>query len=315
MHPSVMNSLCRAIRSRRFRVRSRFLITALVLLTALACHDSKSAATDYASPDLSEAPEQLSVQPELGITHEARTSTGSAAGSTDTEGLRHQSPHEDLSLPMLIKRGELHFRVVDLEDARTRLSLLLKQHEAYLSSEDGYGRGAGERRFSIRVPANRFDELIETLLPLAEEELFRSVSVRDVSEEYIDIEARLRTQRALQERLLTLLSRASKVEDVIRVEHELARVIGVIEQAEARLKYLRDRSTYSELSLRFSVEEPEAAQANFFADLLERLGEGFRGLQVALLALAAIWPLWTALSIGLLAYRIFKNRRKVEAVA
>ena len=79
----------------------------------------------------------------------------------------------------------------------------------------------------------------------------RASSSRDVSQETIDVEARLRTLAASRDRLRDLLSRATTVSEVITVEHELARVQGELESLQGRLEQLRASSALAELSVSF----------------------------------------------------------------
>jgi hypothetical protein len=103
--------------------------------------------------------------------------------------------------------------------------------------------------YTLRVPANRLDALMDSVAVLGRVET-RTVSATDVTEQVVDAEARLAALRASRDRLRQLLERASTVQDVITVERELARVQGELESLEGRLTALRGQVSMSELSAR-----------------------------------------------------------------
>jgi hypothetical protein len=106
----------------------------------------------------------------------------------------------------------------------------------------------------LRIPSNRFDEAVNGLSPIGKVESV-SVSVQDVGEEYVDVQARVANARRLEQRLVELLAnRTGKLSDVLTVERELARVREEIERYEGRMRYLRSRASVSTLSI--AIHEP-----------------------------------------------------------
>jgi hypothetical protein len=83
------------------------------------------------------------------------------------------------------------------------------------------------------------------------------VQAEDVTEEFRDLEVRLKSARAVQARLTELLAKAAKVEESIAIERELDRVSGEIERIEGRIKYLKDRAAFSTITVRFQPKEKE----------------------------------------------------------
>ena len=94
---------------------------------------------------------------------------------------------------------------------------------------------------TLRVPAANFDQALAALRALAQEVLAEQVTARDVTEEYTDLDARLRNLRAAETQLLALLEQAANVEDLLKVENRLAEVRGEIEQLQGRLNVLENR--------------------------------------------------------------------------
>lgn len=94
---------------------------------------------------------------------------------------------------------------------------------------------------TLRVPAVAFDQAMAALRGLAKEVLAEQVTARDVTEEYSDLDARLRNLRAAETQLLALVEQAANVEDLLKVEKRLAEVRGEIEQLQGRLNVLENR--------------------------------------------------------------------------
>jgi hypothetical protein len=96
---------------------------------------------------------------------------------------------------------------------------------------------------------------------------YETTTARDVTEEYVDLEAQLRNLQATEAQYLTLLERAENVEEILKVQKELSTVRGQIEQIEGRMQYLEQTSETSliEVTLQETegLAEPWSASAAF----------------------------------------------------
>jgi len=101
----------------------------------------------------------------------------------------------------------------------------------------------------IRVPVDKFQEFLSSAKTIGTVES-SSTNSQDVTEEFFDSEARLKNQRKLEQRILKLLERPEdEIQHVIKVEAELARIREVIERIEGRLRFLKDRTSFSTVTL------------------------------------------------------------------
>src|SRR5205807_5412253 len=108
----------------------------------------------------------------------------------------------------------------------------------------------------VKIPAPRYDEAVSSLSTIGKVETVNS-QAEEVGEEYVDVTARVTNARRLEERLLTLLSnRTGKLDEVLRVERELARVREEIERYEGRLRYLSARVAMSTLTITVHEQVP-----------------------------------------------------------
>ncbi len=122
---------------------------------------------------------------------------------------------------------------------------LAAQHKALITSssltEDRY-------QASIRVPAPSLPALMDSLGTVGKVTSKR-IAMSDVTEAYLDLQAALKNKRALRDRLRALLSRANKVEDILKIEKELSRVQTELDQMEIRMKSMQSKVAHSTLNL------------------------------------------------------------------
>ncbi len=152
---------------------------------------------------------------------------------------------------MIIRNGTATVRVEELGPAVARVRRLAEQVGGYVANASMI-TGVDEEKsatMELKIPAARFDQALAGLSPVGTLEE-QQVTAQDVGEEYTDVSARMANARRLEERLLQLLAtRTGKLEDVLTVERERARVRGEIEAAEGRLRYLRTRVSLSTLTV------------------------------------------------------------------
>lgn len=127
----------------------------------------------------------------------------------------------------------------------------------------------------LRVPAAQFDALIEAVSGVGDL-LHREIAANDVSEEFRDVEIRIRNLEAMRERLEILLTQATEVEDALRVERELERVTVELERLRGRQRFLADRISFSTITIHFEarprdrIDQPEIFALPFY--WLQNLG-------------------------------------------
>ena len=152
---------------------------------------------------------------------------------------------------------------------------------------------------TVRVPAAKFEEALDQIRKTANRTIVETVKGQDVTEEFIDIEARLKTQKALEEQFLEIMKRASSVEDALSVEKQIAEVRGEIEKVEGRKKFLENQSSLSTIKIRLQTPAVFSENsAGFFAQLKQAFGSGFDAALSFILILIK-------LAIALLPFLIF----------
>lgn len=157
---------------------------------------------------------------------------------------------------MLIRTGNASIEVQSLDPAIDQVRALAGQMGGFVANTSIQ---AGDKRFrnasiELRIPNERFDAAVSGLNGLGKLETVQ-VTTEDVGEQYTDIQARVANAHRLEERLIDVLARRpGKLQEILEIERELARVREEIERYEGRLRYLKSRAATSRLTL--SVHEP-----------------------------------------------------------
>jgi hypothetical protein len=128
---------------------------------------------------------------------------------------------------------------------------------------------------SIRVPSKRFGEALDAIRGLGSRVLDEKETGQDVTEEFIDLEARIRTQKALENQFLEIMKRATKVSDALEVQREISEVRGEIERLEGRRRYLENKSSLSTIKVTLQTTPPiiTATQAGFGENIRQAAGD------------------------------------------
>ena len=131
---------------------------------------------------------------------------------------------------------------------------------------------------TIRVPSEKFDEALKTLKDNALKVTSEQTSGQDVTEEYTDLQSRLRNLEATEAQLLKIMERAGEIKDVLSVQQELTRIRGQIETTKGRIKFVEESAAMSRITAYFATEEGE----------LPLVEEGWRPLATAKAALRSL---------------------------
>lgn len=152
---------------------------------------------------------------------------------------------------MLVRRAAMDVVVEDVAAAAARVQSVLVQSGGYVERGQLGERSAS---FTLRVPEKALDATLDSLATLGSV-ASRTVSAQDVTEEAIDLDARLQSLIATRDRLRKLHDSATSVTEVIAVERELGRVQGEVDSLEGRLKHLRSSAALAtvELSIRRKI--------------------------------------------------------------
>jgi hypothetical protein len=140
---------------------------------------------------------------------------------------------------LIVRNGSLTLEVDEVEEAMDKIADIAAVIGGYVVSSYKYEVEEGTSgEISIRVPSDRFDEAFDRLHQIAQSVPYEHTDSRDVTEEYVDLQARLKNLEATELQYLELLKKAETVDEMLQVQRELSNVREWIEQLQGRIKYL-----------------------------------------------------------------------------
>jgi hypothetical protein len=233
---------------------------------------------------------------------------GSASSSGGPEG-----PVLPAIGPQVIKSAEMRLDVKrgSFRDALRRATATAGRYGGFVASTTVEGQPEDARSGSLvlRIPSERFEAALSDLHALGTVK-HETVSGEDVSQEFVDLEARLRNLRGQESVLLRLYDRAKNVADTIRIQQEVSRVQLEIEQLEGRLRFLRDRASMGTITATLvepgAVPKPKSALHRAWQQAVDTAVAIASGLVVAL---GTVIPVALLLGVpALLVWRRFRPR-------
>lgn len=282
--------------------------------------------TDYATT-YSGAGSPQSLMPE---SPEYSRSEPGVMGDESVGAAEDKSASSPGSDSMIIRNGWANLRVEDIDEGVTGVRSLATRYEAEISElfvqagDDGpvrplqeAPRGPATASITLRVPADRLDALMVDLASIGRI-LQESTSASDVTEQYVDLTARLANLRAEETRLREFFERAEDVDDLLGVQRELSRVRGEIEAMQAQVDHLERQSARATLTVSMTEPGPIVRPGGVDWGFREALTRGLQGaialLTGAITALIAVSPV---LLLGLLVWVVYltARRRKVSRVS
>ncbi|HET6681071.1 MAG TPA: DUF4349 domain-containing protein [Gemmatimonadaceae bacterium] len=298
------------------RIRAGTVARILLILApaiAFACSRSApSAATDESATANTVPSDSAQLQGQGFVKLRAESSAPPAPELASVTQADQSMPQ---ATPMLIRTGHAAVRVDSLEPAMARVQALAESLGGRVANTS-VQTGLGELRaatLDLRIPAARFDEAVAGVEPLGAVESV-NVQSQDVGEEFVDVTARVNNARRLEERLVGILAtRTGKLDDVLAVERELARVRGEIERYEGRLRYLSSRVEMSAFSVYLHEPVPVIGPSAGAGPIGEAMRQAWRNF-VALVAggiasLGFILPVAVVVGVGVMLWR----RRRADA--
>ncbi len=302
------------------------LVAAAVMLTALFAVSLWPQAFPPRNAAVVEPPDVRSGPPVQAV--ESSKAREREFGRTQRVGIQAVPPQAQVSevppLPFerqVVRQARLSVEVPSFEDASTSLVRIAESNGGFVADSTTSQGQPPHGTFVLRVPARRFSQVLEQVEALGEV-TERRVSGQDVTEEFVDLRARIRNLEIHERRLLTFMERATRVADLLAIEQELSRVRGEIERLSGRLRFLAHRVELATVEVRLR-EKPKRSSGIFwdFTASLRRVREAFLGGIRQLLAAAerlaiTLSALTPVLLVGLAGWGIIRwyLRRGADAV-
>jgi hypothetical protein len=294
-----------------------FLITGFLLVLA-AC-SSDEASYESKSDDSSSDKEMSNVV------------TSNADGEAENEAVTEEESSEsktespvDATARMIIHQASLSVNVKELDKAQSNIEKKVEKYGGYIVESNVYQEDeqTSSGRMIVRIPEKNFEKFLLEAEGEAAEVLERNITGQDVTEQYVDLQSRVKSKRAVEERLLDFMSKAQKTEDLLEISADLAEVQEEIEVMVGKMKYLENQTSFSTIELsmyenRVVVPEIESKELNTWEKTKKQLATSTNSLLAAGSALIVFFvgnlPVLLILGvIGYIVYWIIKRRLRHE---
>jgi hypothetical protein len=195
----------------------------------------------------------------------------------------------------IIYDAQVDLLVESVEPVAKKLVSLIQDARGYIAEQNITGSPGSLRsiHWKLRIPVEQFDSFVDSVVSLGELERNNRTS-NDITEQYYDIEARIKNKKVEEQTLNKILQeRSGKLEDVLKIEIELSRVRGEIEQLEGKIRVLENLSSLATLTLNIREREKYTPPAPVVASFGTQISRAWDGSITNLIDLGKAIVLWT----------------------
>jgi predicted metal-dependent hydrolase len=238
-------------------LKKKVLLGLLFVLLLAGCSGSVSQEDSKMSADgdRNSSMENVS-EDEIGFSESDKAESGEDAKAKGQAGIEID---QAAAQRLVIYNAEMDIRVDNFEKARNALEQKAKDYNGYIvqSSSNRYDGEQQSGTMTFRIPQEHFNAFLNEAEGLSLQVNNRHVSGQDVTEEYVDLESRLKSKKAVEARLMDFMKQAQKTEDLLKISSDLAEVQEQIEQIAGRKKFLENQTALSTVTI--TLQENEVA--------------------------------------------------------
>ena len=246
---------------------------------------------------------KMSISPEMAMMEDVRISTPPTSLSNEEKKIQ--------------RNANISIEVKNLDESIDKLNeiILLFNAEIISSNKGGMDFGQPYANIRIRVLSGNLDSAINEFKKLSTKIISENIYTNDVTEEFIDTEARLKIMKSTEDRFNSLLLKSETVEEIIQVEKELMRIRGDIESLEGRLNYLSKTTDTSEINLNLNEQIPITGESwkinDSFTSALQNLSSFAKWLADFIINIIVFIPAIIVIALIIIFLRkLIKNRKK-----
>jgi hypothetical protein len=238
----------------------------------------------------------------------------SAEKNTESTSTETTSNSEQIN-KMIIKSANLNIKAEDVDSVHSYVENILKNYQAYsVNSSINQYDNRKNLNMLIRVPMEKFDQLLKKIETFGVKTESKDVSLSDVTEEYIDKKSRLKTKLEVEQQYKTILKQAKTVDDILQVSQKLGEIREEIESTEGRIKYLEHQVSLSTINLSVYQQLPsdivEQPEDSFMNRVINSVARGWRSLVSLILGVIEAWYLILLLYSAYFIYKKYFRKKK-----
>lgn len=170
----------------------------------------------------------------------------------------------------IIRNADLTLEVGVPMEAQRKITWVAESLGGFVVTSESRQRESGDpgrqqlEVHLVRIPSPQFGSALDQIRNTGTRVIQEKVSGQDVTEEFIDLEARIKTQKALELQFLGIMRQANKVTDALEVQSRIAEVRTEIEKLEGRKRFLENRASLSSISVSLQTPTPIVATTSGF---------------------------------------------------
>jgi hypothetical protein len=251
----------------------------------------------------------------------ATEQTGQTSAGFDANAQNTENGEQDALNRKIVYRANITMQVEDYAKAQTALQNLIHLSDGYMLqfSDQKTGSELGGS-FTIKIPASGFTGFLAQLEKIEHLDYQSSVKGTDVTEEFVDLESRLKARQVVEARLLSFMEKATRADDLLKFSQQLGEVQTEIERIKGRMRYLNQNVAYSTIEIRlYQTVEPGPSAKKKETAFGKRLSDALTGstellyqtVQGLIVVIAALLPFAAVLAVvGVPVYYVVRKRQQ-----
>lgn len=288
----------------------------IFIITIFICLSGCSSGSKSESGKMSTGNQKMLDSVKSGAQEKMAVFPGETAKKSQTDTAKLEVPNQ-----MVIYDATLQLRVKKFEQTLQTIEEAVSKYGGYIAesnlSKSGTEQVSGS--IKIRIPQKHFQDFLHDAEGQAAEVIQRNIAGQDVTEEYVDLESRIKSKRVVEERLTTFMKTATKTEDLLKISSDLAAIQEDIEIIEGKMTFLENQTALSTVNItlyenKVIVPDIEKDKLNTwektkkqFMKSTNLLLAGLSGFVVFIIGNLPI--LLILLILGLVVYFYYKKRR------
>lgn len=223
--------------------------------------EQRSAAKTVASADLANQPQS----------NQSVSLNDAAAADTASQAFARK----------IIRNANLTIEVTSPAEIQRKIVSIAESHQGFVVTSEASQRTGDDKtkpeitvNLVVRVPAVQFNAAMEEIRGVGQRMIQEKVTGQDVTEEFMDLEARIKNQKALEAQFIEIMKRAGKVDDALSVQRELAEVRTDIEKLEGRRRFLENQASLSTINVTLQPPTPIVNTTGFWYSVRSAFADG-----------------------------------------
>ena len=236
------------------------------------------------------------------------------AGASDQDfydqvPLRTSEPPEPIKRKLIVE-GNIAFETKSIDSTRASILSAAKKYNAYVVLDNQYNSPYRlTNSMQIRIPSDKLDAFIAEATVGVQKFDSKNINSRDVTEEFLDLTARIKTKKELEKRYLHILNKANTVKDILEIERQIGNLRSEIESQEGKLRYLNNKVSFSTLTLDFYTVIKQEKSKGYASKFGQGFKNGWENLLMFFVGIVNFWPFVILVVGAIFGFRFWRKKK------